>query len=393
MAKNVQYPYAYDENNNLVFIKDIERERRYDHSYHCPNCGHPMLPRLGEHNAWCFAHSENHKCGVESYIHSTAKVILAKRFNERLIPFNICLTSRTPCLKAESCKEYIQFICEGHPKRQVFDLTQYYDLPAEIEVDLIEPDGETHFKPDVLLRSSDCNRQPIFIEVFHKHKSSKEKISSGHQIIEIRVREMSDLPALSTTECFTEGRDVNFFGFKPCRITPDQIVENIHQVAIENDFNVGNESVLPPCKQSAEYKRKNYHLQRFIIYESGKTFQDGIYEDEVEQHHPSALMDITFERDHRHSAYEYFRIQARKHIQVRFCEFCEHCIRWGYTDNAWCNLGKNGTTRKNTFNNKKGTYCSFFKWSDIQEVLSLGPAPEEGKDYFVWINPRRSDYE
>ena len=59
MAAPIQYPYAFDEDNNLVFIGDVVKEHRYDHVYHCPNCGGEMLPRLGEHNEHCFAHAGN----------------------------------------------------------------------------------------------------------------------------------------------------------------------------------------------------------------------------------------------------------------------------------------------------------------------------------------------
>lgn len=55
MSSSIQYPFAFDENNNLVFIEDIDPEHRHNHTYHCPNCGHEMTPRLGPHNAKHFA--------------------------------------------------------------------------------------------------------------------------------------------------------------------------------------------------------------------------------------------------------------------------------------------------------------------------------------------------
>ncbi len=365
---------------------DVEREHRYDHTYHCPNCGHPMLPRLGEHNAKCFAHDKNHKCGVESYIHSAAKVILAKRFNERAQPFKIGFAPERPCKKSKSCRDYDPYRCNCRKKILEYDLSIYYDLPAEIEVDLMEPDGETHFRPDVLLKSADPKRQDIFLEVYHKHKSSKEKIASGHQIIEIRVKNMFDLPSLATIECFMEGKDVDFYGFKPSCVTPDQIVEDKYQIMVEQGIYGVADSSLPVCKQSAEYKRMNYHLQRLVIYRSGKTYQTGVYEYETDKHHPTAVMDITFER--RYHSYDYQRILARKDNRARFCDFCEHCIRWGITENVWCNIGKNGSKQKNTFNKMKGTQCPYFVWRKSDDDISAEKLLVEGVDYVIWFNPK-----
>lgn len=392
MNANIKYPYAYDEEGNLVFIQDVERENRHNHTYRCPNCNHPMIPRLGEHNAWCFAHCENHRCGIESYIHATAKQILAKRFNDRLIPFKNGFTSRRPCIKKPICPSFSpESNCYCSPKFQSYNLSLYYDLPAEVEVDLLESDGETHFKPDVLLRSSDSRRHDIFIEVYYKSPSSKKKIISGRQIVEIRVRDMFDLPSLALKECFEEGKDVRFYGFKPCPVTPEQIIDELNQVAIENDFPINNESVLPPCKQSSEYKRRHYHLQRFVIYKSGKTYCNGVYEKETSQHHPSAIMDITYEQDWRYSSIDYHEILAKKDIRARFCDFCEQCIKWGPTNDTWCKLGKNGSGRRGTFNSQKGTYCVHFEWKRYDGVFIPPKELEEGEDYEVWINPQLED--
>lgn len=224
MAKDVQYPYAFDENNQLVFVEDIEREKRHDHTYHCPCCGHPMLPRLGDSNAKHFYHSDNHKCGVESYIHAAAKRIIARKFNEN-DSFYIGLNSERLCKDKNHCPEEDTWNCYVLPVFARYDLKRYYDLPPEIEVDIVEPDGETHYRPDVLLRSSNPKRRDIFIEINYKHKSDSRKLESGHQIIEIKVREMADLLCLAEMESIDESKDIRFIGFKPLGVTPSQIMK------------------------------------------------------------------------------------------------------------------------------------------------------------------------
>jgi ferredoxin-thioredoxin reductase catalytic subunit len=390
MTNNVQYPYALDESKHLIYIEDIQKEHRHDHIYHCPECGQEMRPRIGEHNAHHFAHSENQKCGIESYIHKTAKILLARRFNERKRPFMIGLTSNRPCRLFESCKESDKSICKCPPDYAEYDLLNYYDLPAVIEVDLVESDGITHFQPDVLLQSSKHSRKEIFIEVFYKHKSTKDKLASGHQIIEIQVRGMEDLKMLDDTVCFKESQDIRFYNFKPRSVNPDQIEAAVLKTAYSNDIK-HIESALPPCKQSNEYKRKNFHIQRGVLFVSGKFFQTGVYENELDNHHLKALMDITFDVDKVGSTFNPLYAFAKKDNRARFCNFCNYCITGGINDDSpviWCKLVKNGTSRKGTFNKEIGVTCPHFKWATWLDMVHYREKDiVEGVDYSIWINP------
>ena len=382
----VQYPCALDENNNLVFIDDVVRETRHEHTFRCPNCGHLMRPLQGGHNTWCFAHSENQKCGVESFIHSSAKLILARRFNERKVPFRVGFSSKQSCKLKETCTLVNNCNIQIPTKYEEYNLQDSYDLPAEIEVNMLEPDGEKRFRPDVLLRSSNPKRDCIYIEVYHKSKSKEAKYNSGHQIIEIRIKDMEDLKSLETIKCFKEGPDIHFYNFKDHLLSPDKILERILQCAKENDLHC-SEKYYPFCKQSPDFRRRNYHIQRFILYKSGETFRSGIFQNELNSHHPSALMDITFDTDNIQDL-DPGKILAHKDIRARHCTFCDHCIsNWEGT--TWCNIVKNGTSRKGTFNKLKGTYCRDFKWRK-NEPFFMGDEridPVEGADYTIWINP------
>ena len=383
MATSIQYPYAFDEDNNLVFIGEVVKEHRYDHVYHCPNCGGEMLPRLGKHNEHCFAHAGNQKCSGESYLHKAAKLILAKRFNERSKPFKIGLTSERPCVKLGTCPEGTHNCCL-HPEYKEYDLMESYDLPVDVEIDILEPDGETHFTPDALLRSSSPKRADIFIEVYYKHKVTKEKKESGHHIIEIRVRELADLKALEDTECFKESKDIVFYNFKPRIVTPEQIESTIRQCAEENGFRIC-EGSLPPCKQSRKTKRQQSHLRRLTLYKSGKMFNEGILEDERGTHRPSALMDITYEADMGTEQYILLIVLAKKDSRARFCCMCDHYVNYNDT---WCNIGKNGTSRKGSFDQQKGTRCKYFEWMQDHFISrQVDSFIEKENKYDIWINP------
>lgn len=384
MAAQIQYPYAFDENNNLVFIDDVVKENRYDHTYHCPNCGGEMLTRLGEHNKHCFAHAGNQKCSGESYLHKAAKLLLARRFNERSKPFKIGLTSERPCDKLGTCPDGTDK-CYLLPEYKEFDLMEFYDLPAEVEVDILGPGGETHFTPDAMLRSSNPKRSDIFIEVYYKHKVTKDKIASGHQIIEIRVRELADLKGLEETECFKESKDVLFYNFKPRTVTPEQITDAIHENAEENDHYV-NESDLPPCKQSRKTKREQSHLRRLTLYKSGKLYDEGIFEEERDTHKSSALMDITYDAEIDAGRYALLGVMAKRDRRARLCDLCEHCIK--YETATWCKQVKNGTSRKGTFDPLKGVNCQFFEWRMYPNLpLQIDNMLAEQSRYIIWVNP------
>lgn len=264
-----------------------------------------------------------------------------------------------------------------------------YDLPAEVEVDILEPDGETHFTPDAMLRSSNPKRADIFIEVYYKHKVTKDKIASGHQIIEIRVRELTDLKALEETECFKESKDIIFYNFKPRKATPEQIEAAIRQCAEENDLR-NCERALPPCKQSRETKRQQSHLRRLTLYKSGKIFNEGIFEEERGTHRPSALMDVIYEAEIGVEPHAFLGVMAKHDRRARICDLCVHCIKY-VTDtvNIWCKLGKNGTSRQGTFDTLKGVDCNYFEWpkNSILPFLIDNLLAEETR-YKIWVNPR-----
>ena len=246
MNRPIQYPYAYDENNNLVFIRSIKREHRHDHVYHCPNCGHEMAPRIGGHNQPYFAHSENQACGVESYLHKTAKLIFAERFNNGNLPFVVHFRAEQSCENILTCKKDKYIDCCCCPKKKIdYDLTKDYDLPAEIEVNIWEPDGVSRYRPDVLLKSSNPRRKDIFLEVYHTSPCSKEKIQSGHRIIELHIRDLFRLEELKTKTDFTEDKDTSFYNFK-IELSPVKVLK-CRQTCANECGTIITPNSFPPC--------------------------------------------------------------------------------------------------------------------------------------------------
>ena len=394
----VKYPYAIDENDRLVFINDVARETRSEHQFRCPHCGEKMTPRQGNHNEWHFAHGENHKCGVESYVHKMAKLIIANRFNCSSKPFCIRLKVEPICRKAETCQDYDESFCQipNHFEEREFDLKQYYTLPAQIECEI--KDHDKCFRPDVLLRSLDPKREDIYIEIFYRHKSSEQKVSSGYKILELRLWEMDDLKKLDERLVFSyNDHDVSFWGFNRIRFSPGHIGDIIRKGLRDNylpDQDNFQDDFLPKCLWSAATRRREYHLRRFTLYKSGKSWIDGIYEHEMGNHHPSAILDITYDYDKLSAPLNLNVIAAKKYRPYRTCHFCHHCKTWGDTGTTWCKIRKNGSTQKRTFDERKGVYCQYFEWYRSEVPFDEKPdnEPIEGIDYEVWVNPSLIDF-
>lgn len=378
-SREVQYPYAFDESDNLVFIEDIKKDTRHDHSYHCPNCGHSMLPRLGDHNAHCFAHSENQACEGESYIHKIAKIILVARFNDRSRPFTVRFKTKHVCRKKAVCKHFSQFMCE-HKRMDEFDLHQEYDLPACEEVRLRCSSGE-EFQPDVIIKSSKEKHAPIYLEVYHKHKCSPQKLESGQHIIEIRVKDWEELLNLDSLS-FDESDRVSFYNFKDIRKKPNEIKKEAEMIAKENGI-LNLDYVLPFCFLSKDVQRNQLNTKRLILYPSGKTFCYGIFENEMDKHKSFALADITYDGTYVSKTFDPLIVLMSKYPKARRCMMCRHCLRNDY-DNIWCELVKNGSKRKGTFDDNKGVSCPHFEMRYGQSENGL----IEGVDYVIWINPK-----
>lgn len=382
MATQIQYPYALDENNNLVHIESIEREHKKEHTFRCPCCGRPMIPRIGESNAPHFAHADNLKCGIESYIHIVAKRILATRFNDRSRPFNVSFQIHQVCKEKETCKFFDFQYCED-TEMKGFDLHKTYDLLAREEIRLNNVSGD-QFQPDVILQSSSIKHKPIFIEVYHKHRISPKKQESGQYIIEIRVKDWSELEDLDTLELKQSDR-VAFFNFKDIKAKPEAFRKRAEEFAKGADL-ANLDYALPVCLRSREGQRNFQDLWRIVLYPSGKTFESGIYEDEANKHRANALADITYYKNRVPEPSRLMQILlARIPKERRNCFMCCHCLQ-NDSNVHWCELVKNGSTKKGTFDKNKGSKCSFFDWyracAEKQESILV-----EGVDYTIWVNP------
>lgn len=189
MAAPIQYPYAVNEDNNLVFIRDVVKEHRYDHEYHCPYCGREMLPRLGTKKRHFFAHKSGESCDREHYIHSVAESLLKEKW-EGDEPFAVSYKVKSTCANIESCLFGKQF--NVNCVKEEFKTVNLKELYTQC---LIEKKVED-FIPDLCLIDESGYNEPLFIEIWNTHPNSDKKNSSGYRIIELRINSMEELEAL-----------------------------------------------------------------------------------------------------------------------------------------------------------------------------------------------------
>lgn len=209
---DVQYPFADVGEPNLMHISGITQENRRSYTYICPYCKKGLRPRLGTKKAHCYAHKPGESCELDRYIHTTAERLLKEKW-DRDEPFEITMKVRTECKEIDNCFFYKDY---GHGC--VSEEVKTFDLKKQYSQCIVEKKyGE--FVPDLCLIDDTGQHEPIFIEIWSKHKNSEKKAQSNHMIIEIRLKTTEELEELPKHP-ITESETVTFSHFKVLKKTP-----------------------------------------------------------------------------------------------------------------------------------------------------------------------------
>lgn len=293
---DVQYPYAEVGGPKLLHISSVTPENRRSYNYECPCCHKRLRPRIGNKNRHCFSHDKGSRCAMDKYIHGTAERLLKEKFDSDE-PFEVEMSVRKQCSLFDECifkSKYNPISCKsGEPKK--FNMKDYYD-----ECLVEKKIGE--FVPDLTLIDSTGKHDPIFIEIWYKHKSKETKLNSGNQVIEIRLNNVDDLEALSK-EPVRESDTVHFFNFKTRTFVPDE--------------------------------GQRQKLYKFALYPSRKSYLTPTNEifctDYLEHHYKTSIIEITaslFGYYDTNELWQYCLYLCRsKGFDVKDCYMCKHCRR------------------------------------------------------------------
>lgn len=356
----IKYHYALNDNGGIVDITDVDKENRKAQRFFCINCGAEMIPRLGEFKARHFAHkAEIPNCNSETYLHKLAKLrLIDKLYSSK--PFDIAYWQEVKCSDKSSCPFFKEEECK-EKKLKSFDLKKYYDTCQEEQ-------RADSFIADLKISSSrNPDLPPVTIEIYVSHKCSLPKKESGLRIIEVRIKEESDIQYLMSNP-ITEDQD--------CRHS----LEPRNAKCRFYGFNKEAKSPEPLDVQS---------IPRFYLFRSGSAFVSNMDErhscqDCSKKDNPKAILELnvdSFYLDHP-SPYEIGYVTALNlGYDVKTCQLCKFRKNgfdspYGTSANFCCLYKKYGTPQYP--DSKDAMSCQYYRINsdfvaDIQQELKSIP--------------------
>lgn len=107
---DIKLPFGI-RNNHIIHISEIlENERGLKCNCFCPQCGIPLVARLGQKNVRHFSHSnENYKNAFKTAVHKFAKEVLKENMKIVLPEVKIVYDNRYQIIK-DSQKDYYEYL-------------------------------------------------------------------------------------------------------------------------------------------------------------------------------------------------------------------------------------------------------------------------------------------
>lgn len=195
----IKYHFAL-ECDEIIPIEKVNRDERHSHTYKCLGCGAEMIPKMGDKNAWHFAHygHDGDNCSSETYLHKLAKRLIKEKFDSST-EFKIKYKRSGSCSNIKECVFKEDYQCAVEESKS-YNLKEFYDTCQEES-----PVGS--FIADLLLTSSTHpKREPVLIEVVVTHKCTEEKLDSGLRIIELKIDSEETIKSIVQYDEWKEGR-------------------------------------------------------------------------------------------------------------------------------------------------------------------------------------------
>lgn len=230
MYSGIQYIYAIGETGELISIDsldDISRKQKFV----CPECSHPLIPKMGRFRQHHFAHKYVDNCNPETYLHKIGKKLLYDNLRNRIennLPFYIELMDSIECVHSDPDDGG----CIVKRKKR-HDLLAYFNK-VHLEK---KHDG---FVPDVQLTNE--KGDVIYLEIKVTHASEDAKMYSGHRLIEFDISNEEDLELVTGDSLQKSNRRVHLMNFQ------------------EKEF-----------KEDLCNKRCDKEMDVFMLFESGKS--------------------------------------------------------------------------------------------------------------------------
>lgn len=221
----IKTPFAIC-NENIIHISELKKEKKgYDYKCYCCSCNEKLTPRLGNKNAWHFAHkSETCNNALETGLHIMAKKILNERKQIKLPNLSINkdenLLERKDFIYSSSSKsrrtECI-LIHDENFNHEYIDVDYEYEIVCKSKIYSFEAANVENrlndIVPDVILYK---NGKPLLVEIAVTHFIDNEKKN--------KINDMK----LSTIEIDLSQYNRNFI---------NMTVEELEKIIIEDSEN------------------------------------------------------------------------------------------------------------------------------------------------------------
>lgn len=244
----------------------------------------------------------------DRYLHNYSELRIKQRFDESVEngQFLVQYYEVKSCPLSSNCRNKNRNFCKGQPRASLktINLRELYDTCS------LEKNEDKYIADLLLTNSKDSSIKPMFLEIFVTHKCSEEKISSGNQIIEIKINKAED--------------------------AENEIIENAGDIIEEYVFLKSyGEKVVPPIKFYGfdRYKEINDKVE-FLNFTLTKDNQDLIGDCgiktcfDVDSSLPgNTIISLSVPRDEfkNRDIYEYGMALAHKNgIPVRDCSLCHY---------------------------------------------------------------------
>ena len=361
--QKIKYHYALNENGDIIDKSDVTKEDRKSQRIFCINCGEEMIAKLGEIKSRHFAHkAETLDCNSETYLHKLAKLRLKEKFYSAA-SFEIAYWQEVKCSDKSSCPFFKEEECK-EKRLKSFDLKKYYDTCQEEQ-------REDSFIADLKISSSqNPKRPPVTIEIYVSHKCSLPKKESGIRIIEVRIKDESDIQDLI-----------------------------LHPIAEDEDCRYSFEPRNPKCRFYG-FNKEAKHLDsldvrsipRFYLFKSGSAFVSNMDERRScrecsRKDNPKAILELNIDRfylDHP-SPYEIGYVTALNlGYDVKTCQLCKFRKNgfdspYGTSANFCCLYKKYGTPQFP--DSKDAMNCQYYR---VDNDL-IGEITQSLKDIIVSV--------
>lgn len=220
MKKPIKYQFAVNSSGNLIDINIINKDSNNE-KYFCIACKQELIPKLGDKRTHHFAHkSDTFDCSKETYLHELGKKIFYETYLQ-------CLTNNEPFYIFTSLFNSMSMTCKYNEITKLKnciknDISKYNLIYSFRNIEYEKK--QDNFIPDLTLINNYGDK--IFIEIAVTHSCEKEKIESKNKIIEIKIKDESDIKIILGKKLSEDNDLIKYYNFEEFNIIVDPFCES-----------------------------------------------------------------------------------------------------------------------------------------------------------------------